>query len=221
MHHLIKWIQFTGRCRDEEFTCRNGQCILEDRVCNGIIDCFDGTDEKNCTKSFKKSINLKDSLEMSLENKSTMKDDGVKKSKNNLMIDNLPVDYRVFSILNQSPNHHLKVREGFSIILRCTSTSINIDTDSMAQTNQNHLNKINELNQPINWFKLDQTNFIKLNQSTSNVSLRGGRLIIKHATNRDAGLYLCRSKNHQLITTLLSVESEFAFREFIFPRTFF
>ena len=40
---------FIGPCRPEEWTCNNGECIHEDRVCDFSEDCRDGSDEEqNC-----------------------------------------------------------------------------------------------------------------------------------------------------------------------------
>lgn len=36
-------------CEVTEFTCSNSRCIPFDLYCNGIDDCQDGSDEKNCT----------------------------------------------------------------------------------------------------------------------------------------------------------------------------
>ncbi len=32
----------------QEATCRSGQCIQRNAVCNGVLDCSDGSDENNC-----------------------------------------------------------------------------------------------------------------------------------------------------------------------------
>ena len=41
--------QLLGPCRPEEWTCDNGECIHEDRVCDFREDCRDGSDEEqNC-----------------------------------------------------------------------------------------------------------------------------------------------------------------------------
>ncbi|KAL5018057.1 hypothetical protein ScPMuIL_003779 [Solemya velum] len=37
------------KCQDDEFTCRNGSCIVLELVCNGIEECSDGSDEIICT----------------------------------------------------------------------------------------------------------------------------------------------------------------------------
>ena len=35
-------------CDIEEATCRNGQCIPRSGLCDGRIDCSDGSDESQC-----------------------------------------------------------------------------------------------------------------------------------------------------------------------------
>ncbi|RXG60837.1 Glycine receptor subunit alpha-1 [Armadillidium vulgare] len=35
-------------CKDYEFECSNGSCLPWNVRCNGLIDCFDESDEKNC-----------------------------------------------------------------------------------------------------------------------------------------------------------------------------
>ncbi|XP_076452135.1 basement membrane-specific heparan sulfate proteoglycan core protein-like isoform X4 [Babylonia areolata] len=37
-----------GRCRQDEATCSNGQCIPRDYLCDGEQDCSDGSDEVSC-----------------------------------------------------------------------------------------------------------------------------------------------------------------------------
>lgn len=32
------------------FRCKLGQCLSEDKLCDGKINCHDGSDEKNCNK---------------------------------------------------------------------------------------------------------------------------------------------------------------------------
>ncbi len=32
-----------------QFRCGDNKCIFKNRVCNGVIDCRDGSDEMNCT----------------------------------------------------------------------------------------------------------------------------------------------------------------------------
>ena len=40
---------FIGPCKPDEWTCDNGDCIDEDRVCDFREDCRDGSDEEqNC-----------------------------------------------------------------------------------------------------------------------------------------------------------------------------
>ena len=52
LHAVIRNCSIPGdvKCRD------NGSCIHSDRICNGISDCMDGSDEENCSK---KSYNAK------------------------------------------------------------------------------------------------------------------------------------------------------------------
>ena len=37
-------------CKPEQFTCFNGQCIAQRRICDDKEDCDDGADEQNCSK---------------------------------------------------------------------------------------------------------------------------------------------------------------------------
>ena len=38
-------------CKEDEFHCGNKtSCLPISHKCNGIIDCWDGEDEQNCTK---------------------------------------------------------------------------------------------------------------------------------------------------------------------------
>lgn len=38
------------RCRPDQFNCQSDpdSCIDMSLVCNGILECFDGSDERNC-----------------------------------------------------------------------------------------------------------------------------------------------------------------------------
>lgn len=38
----------TAKCRDDEYHCDRNRCINKFDVCNGINNCYDGTDEDNC-----------------------------------------------------------------------------------------------------------------------------------------------------------------------------
>ena len=44
--------QITG-CYGFEFTCNDIKCIEESKVCNGVSDCSDGSDEMFCGKELK------------------------------------------------------------------------------------------------------------------------------------------------------------------------
>lgn len=37
---------FTADCCDDEFMCKNGDCIHRSKLCNGVADCENGDDEK-------------------------------------------------------------------------------------------------------------------------------------------------------------------------------
>lgn len=39
-----------AECRDDQYQCRNGQCISKDDRCNRRYDCADGSDEQECRK---------------------------------------------------------------------------------------------------------------------------------------------------------------------------
>lgn len=38
-------------CKENEKTCKNGQCISESFICNNVTDCEDGSDESSCYSS--------------------------------------------------------------------------------------------------------------------------------------------------------------------------
>lgn len=53
MHSNILNVQSTDnrKCiEDQEFRCKNGKCIPNSLVCNGVSDCDTGNDEENCGK---------------------------------------------------------------------------------------------------------------------------------------------------------------------------
>ena len=53
-HHHIALTDSKGLCRDPKYTfkCNETFCLLPYQVCDGKIDCEDGTDEANCSKLY-------------------------------------------------------------------------------------------------------------------------------------------------------------------------
>jgi hypothetical protein len=53
-------------CSDNQFTCNNGQCISDDKQCDGNVDCSDKSDEfceaQGCDKGNILVINITYSL---------------------------------------------------------------------------------------------------------------------------------------------------------------
>lgn len=41
----------TSPCSKNEFECGNRMCVSDKAKCNGIYDCFDQSDEKDCGKN--------------------------------------------------------------------------------------------------------------------------------------------------------------------------
>lgn len=40
--------QVPGTCSPEQFACGSGECLHQEWLCDGWIDCADGTDEHSC-----------------------------------------------------------------------------------------------------------------------------------------------------------------------------
>ena len=46
---LILFVDF-AECKSTEYKCDNKQCIPSYRVCDAMVDCLDGSDERLCGK---------------------------------------------------------------------------------------------------------------------------------------------------------------------------
>lgn len=44
-------------CSADEFSCDNGNCVLDDQRCNGEDNCGDGSDERDCREIYLLIIN--------------------------------------------------------------------------------------------------------------------------------------------------------------------
>lgn len=42
--------QSTSACTSSQATCMNGDCITKTKICDGVFDCTDGSDESSCSK---------------------------------------------------------------------------------------------------------------------------------------------------------------------------
>lgn len=51
------------RCREDEFTCRDGTCIPQSAVCDERADCPYADDEANCLQGRSRDMSPRDSLE--------------------------------------------------------------------------------------------------------------------------------------------------------------
>ena len=51
-------MSLTAACHPTiEFQCKNGQCIHENRLCDGIMDCADETDEMDDICKYRRDSN--------------------------------------------------------------------------------------------------------------------------------------------------------------------
>lgn len=48
----------TAACAEDEFQCKNGECIQEEWTCDTENDCFDASDEAGCRELFARLINI-------------------------------------------------------------------------------------------------------------------------------------------------------------------
>lgn len=61
------------RCNADQFQCRNGNCILQAKMCDGRSDCTDNSDELECGKSAVARLNLHNSnLDLTSNSKSLL-----------------------------------------------------------------------------------------------------------------------------------------------------
>ena len=53
LYVLPSYDHISANCDSDEFECDSGECIDEDRQCDDVDDCFDGSDEDGCLDSGK------------------------------------------------------------------------------------------------------------------------------------------------------------------------
>ena len=50
MTYILLSFPYTAqRCDSNDYECDSGECIDDDRVCDGTEDCSNGSDEDNCS----------------------------------------------------------------------------------------------------------------------------------------------------------------------------
>ena len=66
---IIFWSQFSitfdfvllnlVKCKPGQYQCGDGKCVDRDAICNGVYDCVDAADERDCSKLLSKLFSLK------------------------------------------------------------------------------------------------------------------------------------------------------------------
>lgn len=46
--NLLAFTRLGFKCSDDQFTCKNGECVKKNLLCDGDFACKDHSDEENC-----------------------------------------------------------------------------------------------------------------------------------------------------------------------------